>query len=86
MTQTGGPRVNDTASAAVVEREAVRAIIVTPERELLLLRVRLRAPERSFWITPGGGMNPGESPLTWPDAAFTSASISTCSSCLASRR
>lgn len=56
--------MNDTASAAVVEREAVRAIIVTPERELLLLRVRLRAPERSFWITPGGGMNPGESPLT----------------------
>lgn len=41
-----------------VEREAVRAIILSPERELLLLHKRFR--DWSFWITPGGGIAPGE--------------------------
>lgn len=46
-----------------VEREAVRALVLTPERELLLLRKRGRGPDRSFWLTPGGGIQPGEDPL-----------------------
>ena len=45
-----------------LEREAVRAIVLTPERELLLLRKRGRGPDRSFWLTPGGGIQPGEDP------------------------
>lgn len=36
------------------EREVVRALIVTPEDEILLVRVVLS--DRSFWITPGGGI------------------------------
>jgi len=45
----------------IVEREAIRAIVLTPEHEVLLMRIR--APEGGdwFWITPGGGLEPGES-------------------------
>jgi 8-oxo-dGTP pyrophosphatase MutT (NUDIX family) len=44
-----------------LERQAVRAILLTPQQEILLLR--LRAPQGGdwFWITPGGGLEPGES-------------------------
>lgn len=40
-------------------REAVRALIVDPERRVLL--VRFQFPDRHVWATPGGGMEPGES-------------------------
>lgn len=42
------------------QRLAVRAIILTPEREVLLMRIRpvTRPP---YWLTPGGGVEPGES-------------------------
>src|SRR5438034_5362078 len=45
----------------IVERQAVRAIVLTPDQEVLLLRIR--APEGGdwFWITPGGGLESGES-------------------------
>ena len=45
----------------IIERDAIRAIVLTPEREVLLMRIR--APEGGdwFWITPGGGLEPGES-------------------------
>lgn len=43
----------------VLVRTAVRALLVTPERRLLMLR--LVQPGRRFWITPGGGIEPGES-------------------------
>jgi len=48
---------------SVIERESVRAVLLTPEREVLLLRIQL--PERvpAFWITPGGGIEPGETHL-----------------------
>lgn len=41
------------------QRFAVRAVLVTPEREVLLLRTRpvTRPP---YWLTPGGGVEPGE--------------------------
>jgi len=44
----------------IIERNAVRAIVLTPELKVLLMRVR--APEGGdwFWITPGGGLEPGE--------------------------
>jgi 8-oxo-dGTP pyrophosphatase MutT (NUDIX family) len=45
----------------VLHRNAVRAILLTPEREVLLIRIRLPgvAP---FWVAPGGGIEPDETP------------------------
>lgn len=42
-------------------RDSARALLVTPAREILLLRWSARALGRSFWITPGGGVEAGES-------------------------
>jgi len=45
------------------ERRAVRAAIVAPDGALLLML--FREPERGLevWLTPGGGVNPGETPI-----------------------
>ena len=40
-------------------REAVRAVLLTPDHRVLLLR--LRNSRGVFWIAPGGGINTGES-------------------------
>jgi len=45
----------------VVERHAIRAILLTPQREVLLLRIRAPQGGNWFWITPGGGLERGES-------------------------
>ena len=42
-------------------RDAVRAIVLTPEHDVLLMRIRETAASNGFWITPGGGVEPGES-------------------------
>jgi 8-oxo-dGTP diphosphatase len=39
-------------------REAVRALLVTPDREVLL--VRFEFPTATVWALPGGGLEPGE--------------------------
>src|SRR5437016_5805174 len=44
---------------AMTERNAVRAIILTPDERVLLLRIRLPGVS-PFWIAPGGGIEPGE--------------------------
>jgi 8-oxo-dGTP pyrophosphatase MutT (NUDIX family) len=44
----------------IVERPAVRAILLTPQLEVLLMRIRLPGRNDAFWITPGGGLAPGE--------------------------
>lgn len=44
----------------VEERRAVRALILTPERETLLFRLRPPGEARCFWIAPGGGLDQGE--------------------------
>ena len=44
------------------ERKVVRALIVSPESNLLLVRIILK--DKSFWITPGGGMEDQEDSLT----------------------
>lgn len=44
----------------VVERRAIRALILTPEREVLLMRIRAPQGGEPFWIAPGGGMEPDE--------------------------
>jgi 8-oxo-dGTP pyrophosphatase MutT (NUDIX family) len=44
----------------LVQRRAVRALILTPQGELLLIRV-LSPDGQTFWIAPGGGIEPSES-------------------------
>ena len=41
-------------------RHATRALLLDPEDRLLLLHCQL--PHLSFWLAPGGGIEPGESP------------------------
>lgn len=41
-------------------RPAARVILLDPEDRILLLRTNLR--ERPLWITPGGGIEGGETP------------------------
>jgi 8-oxo-dGTP pyrophosphatase MutT (NUDIX family) len=44
----------------IVHRQAVRAIVVTPQHEILLLRIHPPSVAAPFWITPGGGLELGE--------------------------
>lgn len=44
----------------IVERQAVRALLLTPAREVLLMRIRSPQSGVRFWIAPGGGLEPGE--------------------------
>jgi 8-oxo-dGTP pyrophosphatase MutT (NUDIX family) len=47
--------------AAVIERRAVRGILLTPGHEVLLIRIQpLEGP--AFWVMLGGGIEPGEDP------------------------
>lgn len=42
---------------AIRPRRSARALIVSPERQILLMRIRIGDPQRDLWITPGGGLN-----------------------------
>jgi len=42
-------------------RAAVRAILITPQAEVLLMRIREPGSGDCFWITPGGGIESDES-------------------------
>lgn len=44
------------ADDAVQLRRAVRAVMLTPDRRVLLMRVQEPLSGRTFWITPGGGI------------------------------
>ncbi len=41
-------------------RNAVRALILTPDRHVLLIRIRAPGGAGRFWIAPGGGVEAGE--------------------------
>ena len=43
------------------DRHAVRAVLLTPQAEVLL--IKFVAPQRQFWLTPGGGAESDESAL-----------------------
>ncbi|MFJ4681155.1 MULTISPECIES: NUDIX hydrolase [unclassified Kitasatospora] len=48
---------------AVEHRRAVRVLLLDPDGRVLLLRgTDPAAPGTTWWITPGGGIEPGESP------------------------
>jgi 8-oxo-dGTP pyrophosphatase MutT (NUDIX family) len=42
-----------------LERRAVRAVLLTPSAEILLMHLEF-PNQRWLWLTPGGGMEPGE--------------------------
>ena len=42
-------------------RQAVRALLVTPDEHILL--VRFEFPDATVWSLPGGGLDPGETDL-----------------------
>jgi ADP-ribose pyrophosphatase YjhB (NUDIX family) len=44
----------------IIHRESVRAILLSKENEVLLLRIQPPGEPETFWITPGGGLAPGE--------------------------
>ena len=44
----------------IIQRNAVRAIVLTPELKVLLMRIRPPQGGDWFWITPGGGLEFGE--------------------------
>jgi 8-oxo-dGTP pyrophosphatase MutT (NUDIX family) len=49
-------------AASVIHRHAIRAILLTPQREVLLMRIHAPGSSEWFWITPGGGLEGDESP------------------------
>jgi 8-oxo-dGTP pyrophosphatase MutT (NUDIX family) len=44
----------------MIERYAIRAILLTPDGEILLFRIATPDGGDKFWIAPGGGLEPGE--------------------------
>lgn len=46
---------------SVIKRQAARAVLLTPENEILLLKLNNRKMGWEGWITLGGGVDPGES-------------------------
>lgn len=44
----------------MIERYAVRAILLSREREVLLMKIRNPESKLAFWICPGGGRQDGE--------------------------
>lgn len=46
----------------MIERTVCRAILLTPDSEVLLIRIREPETGWTAWITPGGGVEDGESP------------------------
>jgi 8-oxo-dGTP pyrophosphatase MutT (NUDIX family) len=46
----------------MIHRRAIRAIIITPDRDVLLMRIRPPEGGASFWIAPGGGIEADETP------------------------
>lgn len=44
----------------IIDRQAMRAILLTPDDRVLMMRVDYGTGD--WWITPGGGTEPGETP------------------------
>lgn len=55
-------RGRTTLTKKPMKREAVRAILLTPDGQVLLIRVQEPVTGREFWCAPGGGRQEEESP------------------------
>jgi isopentenyldiphosphate isomerase len=49
------------------QRQSARALVVTPDRHVLLMSMAFPWLDKPIWIAPGGGLEPGES---WEAAAI----------------
>lgn len=47
----------------VIRRKSCRAVLITPEKEVLLVKIGNSSSSWEGWITPGGGMDKGETEL-----------------------
>lgn len=47
--------------APAIRRKACRALLLTPDSEILLIKVSNPSSEWAGWVTPGGGVESGES-------------------------
>jgi len=45
----------------IIQRQGIRAFLLTSAHEVLLMRIRLSESGEAFWIAPGGGLEEGES-------------------------
>ena len=45
----------------MIKRRVVRAVMMTPDRRVLLMKIQEPVSGFEFWVTPGGGLEPGES-------------------------
>lgn len=45
----------------MIKRRVVRAVLLTTDQRVLLMRVQEPVSGIEFWVTPGGGLEPGES-------------------------
>jgi 8-oxo-dGTP diphosphatase len=54
--------IEPSGAAGLRIRQAVRALLLTPASEVLL--VRFEFPTHQVWAMPGGGLDPGEDHLT----------------------
>nr|WP_257019031.1 NUDIX domain-containing protein [Streptomyces sp. TLI_235] len=58
----GGPWDEEVSAVAVLRRRAARVLLLDRDDRVLLLRgLDPAVPETIWWITPGGGLEPGES-------------------------
>lgn len=53
-------RVMSEAQGTIIDRHAARVVLLDREDRVLLFRCQEPGTNRSFWITPGGGLEPGE--------------------------
>ena len=49
------------SSPTIIDRDAARIVLLDRHDRVLLFRCEEPGADRSFWITPGGGLKPGES-------------------------
>jgi 8-oxo-dGTP pyrophosphatase MutT (NUDIX family) len=50
------------AEPEIIDRPAARVLLIDPEDRILLVRFFAPNPDRHWWIAPGGGVDPGETP------------------------